>query len=553
MRKLMIVNRTLIIRHQILPEIDIAPSILIEWPQNRGLTAGKDTMLAASPSECSDETLVYDARAGSCDSFAVLLGRHYGAVFAIGYAWLGNADMAEDLAQEVFLRAFLHLDRLKNASNFGAWVARIARNLAHDWQTNQAREASRLVPIIAGEKDVTMDIADERGANARQQIDESRKAEALRGAMAELERDDREIVVLHFARQWSHRQIAEYLRVPRRTVSYRLTRSLRKLRHLLGADASEHIDQTLEVIPHRVARAMAIIVAASGLSAATREVLAERSAELVVKSAMSSGGVPASSFVLFSKTITAAIFAGGIAVVNKSTVVVVGAVVAALIGGGYYHLSKPGPGRSRSKANLEPIVIKATPVPAEGGYIQLAADKGEVQFKGYKISDALERLLGFSSIRTIVGSGCPEGFFDIEAEHSSLRNQDFIEAVRAGFEKRFDVMVRREERETEVIVLKAPGGNPPAGLRAATRGSMANANSGGVVVAGGSPALLAMTLERVTAKPVIQEPILPGKFDYAVSWQKSNPDAAVQAVRQLGYEVVLETRKVEFLRIEGSK
>jgi DNA-directed RNA polymerase specialized sigma24 family protein len=97
--------------------------------QNAGWPLRKSVMSATAESECSDETLVRETREGKCDSFAALLARHYGAVFAIGYAWLGNADMAEDLAQEVFLRAFLHLDSLKEASNFGAWEARIARSI----------------------------------------------------------------------------------------------------------------------------------------------------------------------------------------------------------------------------------------------------------------------------------------------------------------------------------------------------------------------------------------------------------------------------------------
>src|SRR5437868_12580395 len=87
----------------------------------------------------SDAALVQAARAGQRSAFDEIVRRHFGVVYAVGLARLGDRSQSEDLAQEVFLRAFLLLDKLTESTLLSHWLTRIARNLAVDWLRHGAR------------------------------------------------------------------------------------------------------------------------------------------------------------------------------------------------------------------------------------------------------------------------------------------------------------------------------------------------------------------------------------------------------------------------------
>jgi RNA polymerase sigma-70 factor (ECF subfamily) len=89
--------------------------------------------MAEMKPEIRDAERVAAVLAGNAEAFNALVERYFGTIYAIAYAHLGNREAAEDLTQEVFLRAYLHLASLDCASRFSAWLCRIARNLAADW------------------------------------------------------------------------------------------------------------------------------------------------------------------------------------------------------------------------------------------------------------------------------------------------------------------------------------------------------------------------------------------------------------------------------------
>ncbi len=89
--------------------------------------------------------LVARVLTGDLQAFAVLYDQYGRLVRAICYDRLGNQADAEDLAQEVFLRAFRKLDQLQNKDRFGYWLVGIARRMAIDWQR---RKAAKKNPTI---------------------------------------------------------------------------------------------------------------------------------------------------------------------------------------------------------------------------------------------------------------------------------------------------------------------------------------------------------------------------------------------------------------------
>src|SRR5262245_56977123 len=86
---------------------------------------------AAAPGEPPPEReLVERAKRGDRHAFGRLLRLHQRRVFALGMRWLRNADDADDLVQETFVRAWQALQRFDESRPFAPWILTIAANRA---------------------------------------------------------------------------------------------------------------------------------------------------------------------------------------------------------------------------------------------------------------------------------------------------------------------------------------------------------------------------------------------------------------------------------------
>jgi RNA polymerase sigma-70 factor (ECF subfamily) len=88
----------------------------------------------------NEAMLVRQARNGDRDAFAALYDRYARLVRAIAYDASGNVATAQDIAQDVFLKAFCRLNQLKDPERFGAWITQIARRAGRDWQRSRMRD-----------------------------------------------------------------------------------------------------------------------------------------------------------------------------------------------------------------------------------------------------------------------------------------------------------------------------------------------------------------------------------------------------------------------------
>jgi len=78
----------------------------------------------------SDTDLVGAVRQGDRSAYAELVRRHYGKVFVVCFAVLGNVHDAEDVAQDAMIAGLQKLRQLRDGGQFGPWIAQIARNLS---------------------------------------------------------------------------------------------------------------------------------------------------------------------------------------------------------------------------------------------------------------------------------------------------------------------------------------------------------------------------------------------------------------------------------------
>ncbi len=78
-------------------------------------------------SEQSDENLVDASRTGDNGAYAALAKRYYKSVFIVCLGMLGNVHDAEDIAQETMLKGLIKIKDLRDSSQFGSWIIRIAK------------------------------------------------------------------------------------------------------------------------------------------------------------------------------------------------------------------------------------------------------------------------------------------------------------------------------------------------------------------------------------------------------------------------------------------
>jgi RNA polymerase sigma-70 factor, ECF subfamily len=88
----------------------------------------------------SDVELVRAYRAGDVHAFEELHRRYVGSIYRLVRRKLGDALLAEDIAQETFLKALRMMDRVDDAFNFGGWVHTVARNLCFDELRRRQRD-----------------------------------------------------------------------------------------------------------------------------------------------------------------------------------------------------------------------------------------------------------------------------------------------------------------------------------------------------------------------------------------------------------------------------
>jgi len=174
-------------------------------------------------STLSDAQLVARCRAGDQAAWGELVERFSRYVYAISVQAfrLSEAD-AEDVFQEVFARAYQHLDKLRDDAAVKPWLAQLTRRLCIDRLRATARERPVADEELAGaEADETLALLDE--------------ALAVHEALAAVPEHCREILDRFFARDESYKTIGDALDLPSGTIASRISRCLARMKsHLEG-------------------------------------------------------------------------------------------------------------------------------------------------------------------------------------------------------------------------------------------------------------------------------------------------------------------------------
>jgi RNA polymerase sigma-70 factor (ECF subfamily) len=176
-----------------------------------------------------DAVLVEQSRSGDRRAFEQLFQRYGAAVYGFLRRLTAGTEDAQDLAEEVFVRAWTRLASLKDGGAFRTWLFRIAVRLAQDHRKAQRAPTSSLTGLehtVASEE-----------RPPEEAVLSAERQQVVRRAIDRLSEEHREVVTLFYQEGMSVDTISKVLRVPKGTVVSRLSRA----RAALRKDLAEYI------------------------------------------------------------------------------------------------------------------------------------------------------------------------------------------------------------------------------------------------------------------------------------------------------------------------
>ena len=175
-----------------------------------------------------ERELLRRSQGGDGEAFGVLVERYKSKVFSLAYGFTRDRVAADDLAQEVFIKAYLSLSRFQAKSGFGTWLYRVAVNHIKDY-LRKNRKKLREIPLQeAGDRVLA---SADFGPEERR-LQEGRR-EVVQEALARLPEKYRVILTLRDIDGLSYEDISGILKLSPGTVDSRLHRARRKLREKL--------------------------------------------------------------------------------------------------------------------------------------------------------------------------------------------------------------------------------------------------------------------------------------------------------------------------------
>lgn len=168
-----------------------------------------------------------------------LIRAHQASLYSYMVRLSGRPDIAEDIVQDAFVRILTNLNRFDPRFRFSTWLFTIAKRLyVNAMQKHRPVYDSDVVGAAGGGfgDPSTPSINEEERARARECLDE---------ALAGLNEEQRQIMLLFHQQDWPISQIAAYMKMPEGTIKSHLHRGRKKMR-LLYEQAEQGIDATIE-------------------------------------------------------------------------------------------------------------------------------------------------------------------------------------------------------------------------------------------------------------------------------------------------------------------
>jgi RNA polymerase sigma-70 factor (ECF subfamily) len=180
----------------------------------------------------SDAAVVEAARRHDRDAFDEIVTRYGPRIFRLAQNITRNREDAEEVSQDSFARAFLHVDSFRGDSRFYTWLARIAINQALMKLRTRRREFQYVCPDTREDTQFRAEVADD-APTPEQQYSQKELQRILASAMEELPLASREVLQLREVEERSTAETARILGLSISAVKSRMLRGRQRLRQAL--------------------------------------------------------------------------------------------------------------------------------------------------------------------------------------------------------------------------------------------------------------------------------------------------------------------------------
>ena len=188
----------------------------------------------------SEETAwVIQAQQGSDEAFTRLVETYQTPVFNLCYRMLGEPELAEDAAQETFLRAFQHLHRYDQKRPFATWLLSIAAHYCID--RLRRRKFAMFSMDVEDEDGNAFELPDPDSPNPEAESVKGQARERVHAMLKDLDNTDRAAIIMRYWYDYSEIEIAESLRLTVSAVKSRLHRARRELAGMWQEEET-HVD-----------------------------------------------------------------------------------------------------------------------------------------------------------------------------------------------------------------------------------------------------------------------------------------------------------------------
>ena len=179
-----------------------------------------------------DVELIQRTLSGDETAFASLAGKYEKRIHALVLRKIGDFQDAQEVTQDVFLRAYKNLSTLRNSDGFAGWLYVIATRVCVSWLRKQRPVMPSLDSMPVKEIEV---LSYRRYVLEQQQTDTIKGLQdAVKEMLQRLPRHERTVIRLYYLREMRLNEIGKHLGVPVNTIKSRLSRARRRLQEQSG-------------------------------------------------------------------------------------------------------------------------------------------------------------------------------------------------------------------------------------------------------------------------------------------------------------------------------
>ncbi|MFH2056779.1 MAG: sigma-70 family RNA polymerase sigma factor [bacterium] len=187
-------------------------------------------LLAVGPDEVADAELIRRTQKGDREAYGVLVRRYQKRVYRLCRRYGGSHDVADDLTQEAFIKAYQAIGRFDRQYSFWSWLATIATNNALNYlKRQQFQLGSEESEVVIAQQTIS-----NSGSNPEQELTQKEIDRRYDEALQALPSEFRTVFVLRMHEEQSYQEIARALKISIGTVMSRLHRARQRLVEALG-------------------------------------------------------------------------------------------------------------------------------------------------------------------------------------------------------------------------------------------------------------------------------------------------------------------------------